>query len=254
MKAVKKQSNSNKGEQEFEKLYHTLLKGIFHTEQAILKALPEMRTHATTQELQEAFEDHEIVTRKQIMRLERIFKTLNIDAKSEKCEIMDTYSKMVQKLLRETKDHSMVRDAGLIVIAQQIEHYEIATYGGLLQFALALNDHKSASLLEESLEEEEQTDMDLTEIAERDINLESAEEEEEEEDDDQEDANDKNDADHKNEGSPYRTDYSGNPADTEDSEKVKKNQKNFEERTATGSPTLKSSAKGAAAISKNKAK
>lgn len=173
MKTVKDHNHHNNTEQDFEKLFHMLLKGIFNTENAILKSLPEMISNATTQELQEAFEDHELVTRKQVVRLERIFKTLKIDYKAEKCEVMDTYAKMVQKIIKETKDKSMARDAGLIVVAQQIEHYEIATYGGLLQFALALGDQKTASLLEISLQEEEQTDFDLTEIAERDINLDS---------------------------------------------------------------------------------
>ncbi len=158
----------------FKTLFITLLKGIYNTEQAILESLPTLIKAATTHQLKDAFQDHEIVTRKQIMRLERIFRHLHITAKKEACSVMETFDKITQKIIKVTPDKSMVRDAGLIVVAQQIEHYEIATYGGLIQFALAIEEHELADLLEQTLEEEEQTDCELTYIGEYHINLEAS--------------------------------------------------------------------------------
>jgi len=70
----------------------------------------------------------------------------------------------------------MTRDAALIIAAQKVEHYEIATYGGLVQLALTMGHDKAAVLLEETLEEEEDTDENLTEIAESYINFDAEQE------------------------------------------------------------------------------
>ena len=159
---------------EFKALFITLLKGIYNTEQAILDSLPTFINAATTHQLKDAFQDHEIVTRKQIMRLERIFRHLHITPKKEACSMMETFDKIVQKIIKVTPDKSMIRDAGLIVVGQQIEHYEIATYGGLIQFALAIDEHELADLLEQTLVEEEETDCELTYIGECHLNLEAS--------------------------------------------------------------------------------
>lgn len=162
----------------FKKLFITLLKGIYNTEQAILDALPTMIEAATTPELKETLQDHELVTRRQIMRLERIFRKLDLSVKKEPCAVMKTFSDITDKIIQVTPAGSMVRDAGLIVVAQQVEHYEIATYGGLIQFALAIDEYEIADLLEQTLEEEEDTDFELTQIGECHINLEASEEDE----------------------------------------------------------------------------
>ncbi|WP_410881301.1 ferritin-like domain-containing protein [Myroides sp. DW712] len=161
----------------FKTLFIKLLKGIYNTEHAIVDALPTLIQAATTQELKESFQDHELVTKRQIMRLERIFRKLDLTVEKQSCAVMETFEAITQKIIKVTPDNSMVRDAGLIVVAQQIEHYEIATYGGLIQFALAIEAYEIANLLEQTLEEEEDTDFELTQIGECHINLQASEEE-----------------------------------------------------------------------------
>lgn len=189
---MKNSNYTSQASTEFKKLFITLLKGIYNTEHAIIEALPTLIKAATTQELKDTLQDHEIVTRRQIMRLERIFRKLDITPEKKPCSVMETFEAITKKIIQVTPDGSMVRDAGLIVVAQQIEHYEIATYGGLIQFALAIDAYEIADLLEQTLEEEEETDFELTQIGECHINLEASEDErsqkeENEEDDESED-------------------------------------------------------------------
>lgn len=189
---MKNSNYTSQASTEFKKLFITLLKGIYNTEHAIIEALPTLIKAATTQELKDTLQDHEIVTRRQIMRLERIFRKLDITPEKKSCSVMETFEAITKKIIQVTPDGSMVRDAGLIVVAQQIEHYEIATYGGLIQFALAIDAYEIADLLEQTLEEEEETDFELTQIGECHINLEASEDEhsqkeENEEDDESED-------------------------------------------------------------------
>lgn len=160
------------------------LKDILWAENAILESLPKMRQAATTEELQDAFEDHELQTRKQISRLEKAFRLLGERAESKKCDAMAGIIKECEHIKESTPEGSMTRDAALIIAAQKVEHYEIASYGGLVQLAITLGHNEVADLLEQTLEEEEDTDHDLTEIAESFINFEAAEEGDDEETED----------------------------------------------------------------------
>lgn len=184
---MKNSNYTSQASTEFKKLFITLLKGIYNTEHAIIEALPTLIKAATTQELKDTLQDHEIVTRRQIMRLERIFRKLDLTPEKQPCSVMETFEAITKKIIQVTPDGSMVRDAGLIVVAQQIEHYEIATYGGLIQFALAIDAYEIANLLEQTLEEEEETDFELTQIGECHINLEASEDEHSQQDGNEED-------------------------------------------------------------------
>lgn len=155
------------------------LKDIYWAEKALTKALPEMQQAATTSELQEAFEDHTLQTQKHVMRLERVFRMLGKPAEAKKCAAMQGLIEEGQQVIKDTPEGSMTRDAALIIAAQKVEHYEIASYGGLVQLALTLGETDVAEILEQTLDEEEDTDMLLTEIAETRINF-AAEEETEE--------------------------------------------------------------------------
>jgi len=84
-------NETSEGTHEFKMLFITLLKGIYNTENAILDSLPKLIKAATTIELKDAFQDHEIVTQRQIIRLERIFRNLDISIKKEPCTVMDTF-------------------------------------------------------------------------------------------------------------------------------------------------------------------
>lgn len=130
-----------------------------------------MQEAATTEELKDAFDDHLHQTQRHVRRLEKVFETLNKKAEGKKCEAIEGISREVETIINETEEGTMTRDAALIIAAQKVEHYEIATYGGLVQLAITMQLHDAADLLDKTLVEEEDTDALLTEIAENNINL-----------------------------------------------------------------------------------
>ena len=130
-----------------------------------------MQEAATTETLKEAFEDHLHQTQRQIKRLEKVFESLGKKAEGEKCEAIEGIAREVNNIIEETEEGTLTRDAALIIAAQKVEHYEIATYGGLVQLAITMELHEVADLLDKTLVEEEDTDEKLTEIAENEINL-----------------------------------------------------------------------------------
>lgn len=156
-----------------EKFFHDSLKDIYWAEKALIKALPKMQKKATTEELQQAFEEHAAVTKEQAARLEQVFEMLGKKPQAKKCEAMDGLIKEAEEIIEETEDDTMTRDVALIMAAQKVEHYEIATYGGLAQLATTLNLPEIAEILEQTLQEEKDTDQLLTYIAENDINMEA---------------------------------------------------------------------------------
>ncbi|WP_367913098.1 ferritin-like domain-containing protein [Leadbetterella sp. DM7] len=153
------------------------IKDLYWAEKAIETALGKNKQLARTEELSEALEDHEMQTRKHISRLEKVFQALKVEPEAKKCEAMAGILKEAEEIVSKTPEKSMTRDAVLIIAAQKIEHYEIASYGGLVQIALTFNMDAIADILEKTLDEEEETDLLLTDIAESHINLEAAEEE-----------------------------------------------------------------------------
>jgi ferritin-like metal-binding protein YciE len=154
----------------FEKLFENMLKDIYWAEQHLVDALQEMAEAATTDELQEAFEDHMYITQKHAARLEKVFKLLGKEPEAKKCDAMEGLIEEGKQVIKETEEGSMTRDAGLIIAAQKVEHYEIASYGSLVQVAITLGHDKVASILEMTLNEEEDTDQLLTDIAETYVN------------------------------------------------------------------------------------
>ena len=137
---------------------------------------PKMQKAATTEELKQAFADHLEVTKGHVARLEEVFELLEEKAQAKKCEAMEGITKEGESIIEDTDAGTMTRDVGLILAAQKVEHYEIATYGGLKQLATTLGLTDVADLLEETLSEEKEADELLTSIAEEHINLEAAEE------------------------------------------------------------------------------
>jgi len=166
-----------------EKLFVAMLKDILWAEQHLVEALTKMQEAATTEVLQEAFEDHKYATQKHISRLEKVFSLLGEESTPQKCDAMEGLTKEADAMIEETTEGSMTRDAALIIAAQKVEHYEIATYGSLVQVAVTLGYGQIASILDKTLIEEEETDSLLTEIAESEINPMADEEEAEQEDD-----------------------------------------------------------------------
>jgi ferritin-like metal-binding protein YciE len=171
-----KQQNEDNSPSLLEEFFVAQLKDMYYAEKLIQKSLPKMQDATTTEELKEAFEDHLHQTTKHVKRLEKVFDLLGKKAEPEKCEAMDGLVKETEKIIKESKEGTMTRDAALIIAAQKIEHYEIATYGGLVQLAITIGHQEVADTLDKTLMEEEDTDRLLTRIAEWHINIEAEEE------------------------------------------------------------------------------
>jgi ferritin-like metal-binding protein YciE len=165
------QSKSGSGQSYLEKFFTDQLKDIYYAEKKILDGLSKMEQAATTDELKDAFREHHMQTQKHVKRLERVFGMINQKPEGKKCEAIEGILKEAESIIGETRQGTMTRDAALIFAAQKVEHYEIASYGGLVQFAITLGIHEVADTLDRTLREEEDTDSLLTEIAENDINL-----------------------------------------------------------------------------------
>lgn len=163
-----------------EDFFMDALKDIYWAEKALTKALPKMSKSATSQELKKTFNEHLEVTKKQITRLEEVFGQLGKKAQGKKCEAMQGLVEESESIISETKDDTFTRDAALIIAAQKVEHYEIASYGGLVQLAKTMNKPGIAKTLELTLNEEKKADELLTQVAEKSINIEAAAEEGEE--------------------------------------------------------------------------
>jgi ferritin-like metal-binding protein YciE len=153
-------------------LYIHELRDVYSAEKQITKALPKMAKAASNEELTAGFEEHLAVTEKQIERLEEIFEALGVSSKGEKCKGMEGLLEEGAKLMEEDASPEVL-DAGLIAAAQKVEHYEIASYGTLRTYAEMLGEDDAASLLQETLDEEIETDEKLTELAESSINAEA---------------------------------------------------------------------------------
>ena len=173
-----KEKEDQKKENLLEKFFMDQLKDIYYAEQQLLKALNDMRSASTTEELEDAFEEHHKQTERQVKRLDKVFQLMDQKPEGKKCEAMDGLIKETKTIINETKEGTMTRDAALIIAAQKVEHYEIASYGGLVALALTLGKHRVANLLDKTLQDEEETDHHLTYIAEAHINFDAEHEDE----------------------------------------------------------------------------
>jgi ferritin-like metal-binding protein YciE len=150
-------------------LYLEELRDIYNAEQQIMKALPLMAEGATNPELRAAFEDHLRVTREQVRRLDSIFNELDQKPTGKKCKGMEGLIEEGREMLEEDGDPD-VKDAALIAAAQKVEHYEIATYGTVRNYARQLGLTSQVDLLQRTLDEEGETDKRLTSLADSGIN------------------------------------------------------------------------------------
>jgi len=156
-------------------LYVEELKDLYSAETQLIKALPKMAKAASSESLREAFQEHLDVTKQQLERLDQIFEGLGKSPKGKKCVAMEGLIEEGSELISQKKDiDPVVLDAGLIGAAQKVEHYEIAGYGTVRTYAKLLGEDEAAELLQETLNEEAETDEKLTALAESEINLEAA--------------------------------------------------------------------------------
>jgi ferritin-like metal-binding protein YciE len=153
------------------KLYVDELMDLYSAETQLVKALPKMAEAATSTDLRAGFEQHLEQTREHVTRLEQIFKELGKSPKGKKCRGMEGLIEEGKEMIKENPDPGEL-DAGLIAAAQRVEHYEIAGYGCVRTYATLLKEQEAVSLLQDTLDEEKETDSKLTELAEK-INVEA---------------------------------------------------------------------------------
>jgi ferritin-like metal-binding protein YciE len=155
---------------EFHEFFVDELKDIYWAEKHLVKALPKMQKASTSPELAAAFEKHTQETQQHIETLEQVFELLGEKAQAKKCDAMAGLLEEASGIIEDTDKGTMIRDAGLILAAQKVEHYEIATYGTLRVFAANMGHTDVEELLSQTLENEKATDVALTVIAENAVN------------------------------------------------------------------------------------
>ena len=165
-----------KSGEEFRDFFIDELKDILWAERALLKALPKMRKAATGKELAASFDSHLAETEAQISTLEQVFDLMGEKPKTKKCDAMEGLISETESIIADTEKGSAIRDAGLILAAQKVEHYEIATYGTLAAFADAMQEAKVAKLLRSILRDEKKSDKKLTTLALETLNEDASEE------------------------------------------------------------------------------
>jgi ferritin-like metal-binding protein YciE len=155
-----------------EKLYVDELRDIYNAENQLLKALPKMAKGASSSDLKDAFETHLRQTESHVERLEQIFAELDESPKGKTCHGMKGLIEEGSEILKEDGEESVL-DAGIIVAAQKVEHYEMAAYGSARTFARLLGQAKAAELLQTTLDEESETNESLNQLAENMVNPEA---------------------------------------------------------------------------------
>jgi ferritin-like metal-binding protein YciE len=154
-------------------LFLDTLKDLYYAEKQILKALPKMAKAAHSDKLRAAFEKHHGETEGQVERLEQVFELIDKPARAKTCEAIQGILDEGKEIMEEYKGTESL-DAGMVAAAQAVEHYEIARYGTLKQWAQQLGMKDAARLLDQTLQEEKKTDESLTSLAEAAVNLAAA--------------------------------------------------------------------------------
>jgi len=152
------------------------IKDIYWAENHLVKTLPKMQKAATSKKLVAAIESHLEETKTHVERLEQVFELLGEKVQAQKCDAMEGLAKEGEGIVESTEPGTATRDVGIILASQKVEHYEIATYGGLAGLATILGLTDVADILAQTLAEEKAADEKLTDVAENDINYQAADE------------------------------------------------------------------------------
>jgi ferritin-like metal-binding protein YciE len=150
------------------------LQDLYWAEKKLVKTLPKLEEAATSQQLKNAFRNHWEKTQQHVTRLENVFNMIGEEAGATKCPAMAGIVDEGSDIIDDTDEGSAQRDVGLIFAGQKAEHYEIATYGGLVQLAKTLGYNEAATEMSKTLEEEKEADLLLTQIAERHVNYQAS--------------------------------------------------------------------------------
>jgi len=157
--------------QTLQDLYKDMLDDTYSAEKQITKALPKLANAVSTPELKKAFQEHLRQTEEHIKRLDQLFQHMNAKPGRKKCKGMEGLLTEGDELMKEENADPDVVEAGLIAAAQKVEHYEISGYGTLRTYARMLGMDEAVKLLQQTLDEESQTDEKLTQIAEKRVNI-----------------------------------------------------------------------------------
>lgn len=174
--ATGKNMPSDMAGSKFHILFVENLKDIYGAEQHLVKELPKMSAAATSNQLKTAIDAHLEETREHVTRLESVFSELGLEPESKKCDAMAGLVAEAHELIEETDGDSMVRDSAIILAAQKVEHYEIATYGSLIAWAKTMQHNDVVKILLATLEEEKSADEKLTDVAKDDVNEQASKE------------------------------------------------------------------------------
>lgn len=145
------------------------LKDLYSAEKQLVKVLPRMAEKASSDELKNAFKKHAEQTEEHVHRLEQCFEKLGEKASAVECKAMKGIIEEGEDILSQKQDGELL-DAALIGAAQKVEHYEIASYGTVAEWAKTMGQKEVGQLLGQTLEEEEETDKLLTKIARSGVN------------------------------------------------------------------------------------
>ena len=160
---------ATKSEKTLEDLFYDTLKDIYYAERKILKTLPTMMRAAQSKDLKAAFEKHRGETEVQVERLQQVFEIIGKRAVGKTCAAIDGIVEEGEEIQEEYKG-TVALDAGLLAVAQAVEHYEITRYGTLRRWANELGMSDAAKLLGQTLDEEAATDEALTALADASVN------------------------------------------------------------------------------------
>lgn len=169
MKNFQKQENGTMPNAHLHELFVDELRDILGAEKQLLKGLKKLSNAATSETLKMAFDEHFAQTENQIERLKTAFESIGMTPRAKKCKAMEGLLEEADELI-ESFEEGLVRDAALIAAAQKVEHYEIASYGCLVTYAQLMEHTEAEEVLAETLAEEKDTDLKLTEIALSEVN------------------------------------------------------------------------------------
>jgi ferritin-like metal-binding protein YciE len=149
-------------------IFEHTLQDVYYAENAITKALPKMSKAVKNADLKNAMDDHVAETKQQITRLKKVFASIGVKPEGEKCDAIEGLIKEAEGLMEEAEGVAL--DAGLLAAAQAVEHYEIARYGSLREWAKLLGHDEAHAILSDILDEEKATNNKLTALAVTKIN------------------------------------------------------------------------------------
>jgi len=163
---ARKKVSTKSSKESLEDIFVDILKDMYWAEKYLIRALPKMARAAHHEDLKEGIENHLEETQQQVSRLEKCFEILELKPMGKKCEAMEGLVTEGTQAI-EDNEEGHARDAAIIAAAQKIEHYEISAYGTLRSMATVLGKVQCAEVFEEIKNEEAQTDIKLSELAEK---------------------------------------------------------------------------------------